>query len=321
MECDMPISIKLNPPRSDGKGGLIYYFPAGCGKCLPCLMKRKAQWSYRIQAEARKAFSSYFITLTYDDRHLPLGEVGSSVNSSDHKLFIKNLKKLENEKVLSTRKMVSADEWRRISNNEKVKGRLKYYGCFEYGDENSRVHLHYILLNVSDINNINLAWTDKPIKTLKKDGYEPTNVGNSMGRIAVDDCNINTIDYVLKYMIKDNSNKDYSDREKEKAFMSKGFGLSLVDDEFKKYIKKPDANLVVNDRGSKIGLPRYFRKKFLNEEESNKKISYIRQKVSQEWDKKERELEREGRSIYLVDALNKEKRRGLLNKNKKRELR
>lgn len=320
MECDAPISIRLNPPRSDGNKGLIYYFPAGCGKCLPCLMKRKAQWSYRIQAEARQAFSSHFVTLTYDEEHVPTGDFKTTANKQDHKLFIKNLKKLENPKVLSTRSMVSSNEWRKISNHEKFQGSLRYYGCIEYGDRNSRPHLHYILLNVRDINNINLAWTTKPIKTLRKDGYKPSNIGDSFGRIQVDECNINTIDYVLKYMIKDHSTKDYEEREKEKSFMSKGFGLSIADDQFIDYIKQPDANLVVNDRGTKIGLPRYYRKKFLSDTENNRKISYIRKKTEEEKRKKEQDLINRRKNPAKAEIEAKEIRRSLLFKKTNREL-
>jgi len=103
MECDAPVSIKFNPPKPDGKGGLIHYFPAGCGKCLPCLTKRKAQWAFRINEEARKSISAYFITLTYDDAHLPLGDGVSTVNKQDHFNFIKHLKLLERNEVLEKR--------------------------------------------------------------------------------------------------------------------------------------------------------------------------------------------------------------------------
>jgi len=320
MECDAPLSIKLNPPRLDGKGGLIHYFPAGCGKCLPCLIRRKAQWSFRIQAEARNSFSSYFVTLTYDDKHVPIGDYKLSGNKLDHKLFIKNLTKLENPKVLLTRKLGSSQELQRKLSGQSEEGRLKYYGVIEYGDRYSRPHFHYILLNIRDTDNINLAWTNKPIKTYKKNGYIPENIGDSFGRIQVDDCNVNTIDYVLKYMIKDHEKQDYEGKQKEVSFMSKGFGLSLVDDEFINFIKQPQNNLVVNDRGSRIGLPRYYRKRYLSDLENNRKIAFIKDAKEADEKKNEALFSRVGKNIDLHIKNGKDLRHKTLSKNKQREL-
>jgi len=267
MECDAPLSIKLNPPRPDGKGGLIYYFPAGCGKCLPCLMRRKAQWSFRIQAEARNAFSSYFVTLTYDDKHVPIGDYQLSGNKLDHKLFIQNLKKLETQKVLSTRKLGSSEELRRkllfIPEDEK----FRYYGVIEYGDRFQRPHLHYIIFNIVDRSNIGRAW--------------------NRGISQVDECNVNTIDYVLKYMLKHVDKKD-DERQREVSFMSKGIGMVAADDpNFVRHIERINANSVVNTRGQEIGLPRYYRKKLLTDkqrEEKNRYISDLLEKQSYEFE-------------------------------------
>jgi len=320
MECDAPLSIKLNPPRPDGKGGLIHYFPAGCGKCLPCLMRRKAQWSFRIQAEARQAFSAYFVTLTYDDKHVPIGDYKLSGNKLDHKLFIQNLRKLEKPEVLRTRSLGSYAELQRKLSGQSEDGGLKYYGVIEYGEQFGRPHFHYILLNIRDTNNINLAWTNKPIKVYKKNGYIPEGIGDSFGRIQVDDCNVNTIDYVLKYMIKDHEKQDYEGKQEEVSFMSKGFGLSLVDDEFINFIKQPENNLVVNDRGSRIGLPRYYRKLFLSESENNRKIVFIKTTTQNQKSKDEDALRRLGKNPELIQKQAKDMRHRTLSKNKQREL-
>jgi len=113
MACDSPISIKYNPPISDGKGGFIYYFPADCGKCFNCLKKRKQQWSFRLTEQMRESFSAYFVTLTYNDDNLPWSDYASTANVEDHKNFIKKLKKLETKKELNKRKEVSLsdDSW------------------------------------------------------------------------------------------------------------------------------------------------------------------------------------------------------------------
>ena len=43
-----------------------------CGKCPACESSIKSELHLRIQCEAKKHKHSYFVTLTYDDVHLPL---------------------------------------------------------------------------------------------------------------------------------------------------------------------------------------------------------------------------------------------------------
>lgn len=64
---------------------------------------------------------SYFLTLTYDDDHLPLG---GSLEPSHTQAFFKALRK-------------------------RVKGPLSYYLCGEYGDRTSRPHYHAVLYGPS----------------------------------------------------------------------------------------------------------------------------------------------------------------------------
>lgn len=47
---------------------------APCGKCVNCLKNRQALSSIRCQEEAEKRGSMTFVTLTYDDNHLPLAQ-------------------------------------------------------------------------------------------------------------------------------------------------------------------------------------------------------------------------------------------------------
>lgn len=287
MECDNPTYIRYEPPRTlpgpiGGPAVTVYGFPARCGKCIPCLKTRKAQWSFRLMEERRASFSSAFVTLTYKDRFLPFGENGPSVNKEDHKDFIKWLKYYEDEKRLNARTEISEEELQRIRLGIKTEGRkLKYYGVTEYGDREGRPHLHYLLFNVVDFNNIVRAWSVQ-MREDKKSPYYP---GESKGKIDIDEMNVNTVDYVLKYMLKHHRDGDTQGKEKELSFMSKGLGACFVDDATLRDIQQPDRNLVVNSRGGVTGLPRYYNKKFLTEEERNRKSSYIRTKVQAKKDK------------------------------------
>jgi len=136
--------------------------------------------------------------------------------------------------------------------------------------------IHYILFNVNDVDNISTAW--------------------GMGRVQVDECNVNTIDYVLKYMVKTPEDKYYDDKQSEKAFMSKGLGLNALDKEQIKYIKTPEGNILVNTRGNKVGLPRYYRKKYLTEDEILKKNQYIADNIAKQGNEEEKAAK-----LYNVD--------------------
>lgn len=300
MACDSPLSIKYDPPMPDGKGGFIYYFPADCGKCLNCLNKRKRQWSFRMTEQKRVSFSSYFVTLTYSDEYLPMTDTGCTVNKNDHFHFIKELKKYESPKMLALRPAISIEEHDRKVRGIPENGKLKYYGVSEYGDLGGRSHWHYILFNVRDLDNIRLAWP--------------------FGKIEIDpDVNVNNIDYVLKYMVKDHTGQDYEDKSKELSFMSKGLGESIADDQFKAYINQVNNNLVINTRGRKLPIPRYYRKKFLSEEVRLKKNQYIADQVEESKLNFERSLSQQGIDPFAYDVAGKEHRAKLLKDRNKRK--
>lgn len=42
-----------------------------CGKCLACRIARTREWAVRIMHEMSEWEDSVFLTLTYDDDHIP----------------------------------------------------------------------------------------------------------------------------------------------------------------------------------------------------------------------------------------------------------
>jgi len=250
--------------------------------------------------EKRQSFSSFFVTLTYDDKHLPRTDTGCTINKNDHFEFIKNLKELEKPKNLASRSYISKEEFDRKTYGIIQTAKFKYYGVSEYGDLKGRSHWHYILFNIIDIDNIALAW--------------------GKGKVDVDsDVNVNNIDYVLKYMIKDHSNINYENRDKEKSFMSKGLGLSVADSNFQNYIRQPQNNQVLNQRGTKIPLPRYYRKKLLSEEEQQEKNQYIAQQVQEQ--KRLQELLYQQHGLQSIDVRELNQKESRLNQLQKRQKR
>ncbi|WNK14003.1 MAG: replication initiator protein [Microvirus sp.] len=84
-----------------------------CGKCVGCRLERSRQWAIRIMHESSYHDKSSFITLTYDDDHVP---PDYSLRYRDFQLFCRYLRR---------------DGFK-----------FRYFVCGEYGDNFKRPHFH-----------------------------------------------------------------------------------------------------------------------------------------------------------------------------------
>jgi len=97
-----------------------------CGRCVGCKLEHSRQWAVRIVHHAETRELNSFLTLTYDDEHLPHG---GSLFKCHLQKFIRKLRKLS--------KQEHGNDFR-----------IEYFGCGEYGEENLRPHYHLILLGL-----------------------------------------------------------------------------------------------------------------------------------------------------------------------------
>lgn len=95
-----------------------------CQQCIGCRLDRARDWSLRIGHESKSHAISHFVTMTYDDAHLPMH---GSLNYSDVQLFHKRLRK--------------------------AFGPFRFFVVGEYGDTSDRPHYHgiYFSLAVPDL--------------------------------------------------------------------------------------------------------------------------------------------------------------------------
>lgn len=93
-----------------------------CGRCTGCRLEQSRQWAARIMMENQLHDESCFITLTYDDDHLP------AFNSLDKKHLTDFFKRLR--KALDPVK-------------------VRYFAVGEYGEKTKRPHYHIILFGTS----------------------------------------------------------------------------------------------------------------------------------------------------------------------------
>lgn len=96
-----------------------------CGQCIGCRLERARQWQVRLMHEANLHELKCFITLTYDDEHLPYGQ---TLVKNDFQTFMRRLRK----------------EHAKNNNNAKI----RFFHCGEYGEKNGRPHYHAILFGI-----------------------------------------------------------------------------------------------------------------------------------------------------------------------------
>lgn len=80
MNCTNPLVIPRpgfpdRPSQIPGRSVRNYAYDTlvvPCGKCMACTQKRQNDFAFRIRTEAENRGSLCFLTLTYDDDHLPL---------------------------------------------------------------------------------------------------------------------------------------------------------------------------------------------------------------------------------------------------------
>ena len=92
MACISPTRIKS--PLNNGK---FIYVP--CGKCAWCRKAKRNEWCLRFEVEQRQNMFTDFITLTYDEQHVPYyideedGVFEMRASKADVQKFIKRLRK------------------------------------------------------------------------------------------------------------------------------------------------------------------------------------------------------------------------------------
>nr|QJB18952.1 MAG: replication initiator protein [Microvirus sp.] len=113
MPCLKPITVNK-------RGYVDLRVQVPCGQCIGCRVDRTQDWTVRITHEASLHDLNVFVTLTYDDGHLP---ANGSLVKKDFQDFMKRLRK-------------------------RTAFKVRYFAVGEYGDQLERPHYHAILFGV-----------------------------------------------------------------------------------------------------------------------------------------------------------------------------
>lgn len=187
MRCVKPIPAFLLAGRltKNGKPSVVFRKPESnvkyesivvpCDRCIKCRLRRSVAWAIRLQHEAQMHDRSSFLTLTYDDEHLPYG---GTLVKRHHQDFIRSLRK----------------RVRREYGGKKI----RFFVCGEYGGQFGRPHLHVIIFGFD--------FPDRKLFTSSggKPLYESELLAKcwphgqaTIGRVSADSCS-----YVSGYVVK-----------------------------------------------------------------------------------------------------------------------
>lgn len=250
MKCFNPVYIS-NPlyPEHDPRPKIS----VPCGKCASCLKSSSDDWSIRLEEELRSSISAYFITLTYDDAHLPLQEVTVSADSGSTILPVVNL-----DDVSAFVKRLRSFHKRLFNGQDLLP--IRFFVCSEYGPTTLRPHYHGIFFNIFpslSSSEVDMVKIHKAIEKIWSNGF-----------IKVDSVTSNRIKYVTKYCFSQYDVPYYLPKPGHRMSRNPGLGSSYINNEDRvNWHKQFMANYYPLPGGKKARLPRYYKDRIFSDEE------------------------------------------------------
>lgn len=265
MRCDAPYPKVLSTPYYDLElGDYSWIMDVPCGKCLPCKRKMQIEWLFRLEQEINVCNSVFFVTFTYETPPMtPKGYM--TLKKSDMVKYWKRLRRAHDK---SEKIYLSEVAKKKYTKYERKP--VKYFMCGEYGTDFYRPHHHAIIFNANPVD-IEKYWSTYDSKTGERKSlgwvYNDLTRQVTPGAIRYVLNYINKsekiveYDYLLKLFKTDYKKRPDFDGIDEYRHMSKGLGMSFMDQpEIEKY-KDGTLNKVPLSCGKEIAIPRYYVKK------------------------------------------------------------
>lgn len=252
MTCFNPISAWMHKTRktNTGKSMVVFKPPSDignyrsiqvpCGQCIGCRLAYSQMWAVRCFHEMRLHAKNCFLTLTYDDEHVPWSSVTGeqTLHKRDLQLFWKSLRKKFPD----------------------VK--IRYFAAGEYGDLSNRPHYHAIVFGFMPDDLVLIGLSRDGFYYYKSDILKE--VWDNRGNVLVANCSFDTCAYVARYVLKklngDQGKEKYEGIEKEFCNMSRRPGIGA--EWFKKHSGDvyPYDEVVICENGKTrmVRPPRYY---------------------------------------------------------------
>lgn len=236
MACYHPI-----PATQSSRGGPVTLGPPlgtatlalPCGKCVGCKTDRATTWARRCTHEATLHKSSEFLTLTYDDEHLPALNHLVPKHLTD---FIKRLRKNTGQN-------------------------LRYLACGEYGENTLRPHYHAAIFGLDVPDRVRITqtlYTSVLLEKIWKRGHVRTAPFTPAAAA-----------YIAQYSLKKQRHEtiDEGGVVRPHPFIRMSLRPAIGKQWLEKYAKDLQHGYLITD-GHRGPVPRYY-KKWLKENEPN----------------------------------------------------
>lgn len=242
------VSKSIQAPHVRNMKLIDDYVTIPCGQCIGCRIDYSRQWANRMMLELPYHATSCFITLTYNDEHVPLStyvdyngeeQLSLTLHKRHFQLFMKRLRKSYPDVT------------------------IRFYACGEYGDTTHRPHYHAILYGVD-------FSEDRALLGFSRDGYPQFVSANleklwPFGYSMICDVSWQTCAYVARYVTKKHKGKtkdfyEYFNIEPEFSLMSRrpGIGRKYYDDNRDKIYERQEIFISTPKGGLKVKPPRYY---------------------------------------------------------------
>lgn len=226
------------------------WVPAGCGKCIECLNKKKRNWQIRMMEEIKTDRRGKFITLTFTEENInTLAIEVERIQEKAIKASGGKLKKLttygEANAIATLAARRFQERWRKT-----MKQNIKHWLVTELGHEGTeRLHMHGILFTEQSEEFIKNKWK-----------YGSIWIGKYV--------NERTINYIIKYTTKiDQDHKGYEPI----VLASQGLGKNYIESHNAKNRNRYKGENTVQtyklNNGSETQMPEYYRRRIYNDDE------------------------------------------------------
>lgn len=258
-----------------------------CNQCSGCRRRQSLEWALRCTHEAQMHRYNCYITLTYDDNHIP---TGYTLRHRDWQLFMKSLRSLllrggmglqHNDLSLPSALGLGGDLLQRINNRRGLYGAIapypmskpiKYYMAGEYGERYGRPHYHALLFGLDFADKLYHGRTKAGEKIYRSQTLERlwTHGYSSIGNVT-----FASAAYIARYVEKkrtgDGNKTDYeildldtgeiNFRKKEYNQMSRASGIG------KEWLALYNNDVYATDKvitreGRQLRPPRYYDKQY-----------------------------------------------------------
>lgn len=237
-----------------------------CGECTECRINHTREWAARCVCESMTHEHNWFLTLTYDEEHVPginreTGEIFHGFGMYEvHDGEFKQVMTLEPDDFTTFKESLNK-KLRRAG-----KEPIRYYMCGEYGSTTFRPHYHVIAFNLElQESEMEFMFVNKEHQPIYKCQWLEDLWGKGIVRIGA--VTWNSAAYVARYIMKKQNGKLGEERKRkignipeytrQSKFPAIGTDYALMNRE---QIEKFNKLILPGEKAKIMHTPKYFEK-------------------------------------------------------------